>query len=394
MIKIIRNIIVCVFFMTIAVPFIGRYMIAGSTPDKVLATENRKVVPFPKLWRFRHHDIKRYFKDVDQYISDRLARKDWVVSTVNSFLLAPDRFFSMDYSKGVYGTDGFLFMGDDYDHVISRHFKGVFPKTEMQINNLIARHRSFQIAAKNVGSDYIVFIAPDKHGIYCENFPAWLKNVSCARVGDVSRDFVGQFRSLGIPTVYPFDDLRSRNREFLYFRADTHWNWKGAEIGFDVLMKTLEKSSVFCKSQPFVRFTEYQLKKVPNTVGGDLVVIMGLSSHRYKVNDVNYVFERPVIDVLWSEMGQKFKVVPVDEARSNGADPSWSGVSLNPRAPNRQKVLIFCDSFMTAMSAFFNMNFAEVHYISRHHPQQVLMAKIREVKPDVVVDEQVERFFH
>lgn len=385
--------IICIFLVIIAVPFIGRYMIAGSTPDKVLTTENRKVVAFPQLQRFRQHDIKHYFKDVDQYISDRLAKKDFVVSIVSSLLFAPDRFFSIDYSKGIFGTDGFLFLGEDYDRVISRHFGRLLTRSEAQINNLITKHLALQAASTNVASDYVVFVAPDKHGIYCENFPAWLKSNSCDRVSEISNNFVERFRAKNITTVYPFDNLRTKRGESLYFRTDTHWNWKGAEIGFDALMKTLEKRNNIFKRQPLTQFTGYQLKKVPSTVGGDLITIMGLSSQSYKVNDVNYVFEKPVSKVLWSTKGQKFKSVSVDEALSNGAISDWYGVSLNLKAPNQQKVLIFCDSFMNAMSVFFNMNFTEVHYISRHHSQEVLISKIQEIKPDLVVYELVERTF-
>ena len=122
---------------------------------------------------------------------------------------------------------------------------------------------------------------------------------------------------------------------------------------------------------------------------GDLINILGIANERVP-NDKVYSIER-VDGVLWSNKAEQPRFVPLNQALAQGADPNWYGYMKNERAPNNRKVLVFCDSFMTSMSPFFNINFKEVFYYSRHRSKDDLKRLMSEIKPDIVIYESVER---
>ena len=58
---------------------------------------------------------------------------------------------------------------------------------------------------------------------------------------------------------------------------------------------------------------------------------------------------------------------------------------------NEKKILILCDSFNHALSPFFNLYFSDVLYVSRRSPMEEKVEMIRKFKPEIVINEVVER---
>ncbi len=63
----------------------------------------------------------------------------------------------------------------------------------------------------------------------------------------------------------------------------------------------------------------------------------------------------------------------------------------NPAAATEKRVLVFCDSFMTAMSPYVNATFTHVLYASRNRPPEDWKALIDAFRPELVIYETVER---
>lgn len=373
------------FLLLITVPFLGRYCIKGSSSEKFLRTENRLVTQYIELESLRSRHFKKYFNNLNNYISDRLSKKDSVVKYANRLLMNPAYFLNLDLTKGTVGLDGYLFLGNLYEGVINRHFNKDYVVDKNKESALYSLHVELSSLAKDLNSKYYFFIAPDKHNVYCDKVPKWLTSNACAISNKVTDHLVSNLRERNLNVIYPLDDLRRLTLENVYYKSDTHWNVYGAEIGYKHLNGYINKES----NLGLIINSDYTLESTEMNYVGDLINILGIAKERVP-NDKVYSIET-VDSVLWSNKTEQPRFVPLNQALAQGADPNWYGYMKNERAPNNRKVLVFCDSFMTSMSLFFNINFKEVFYYSRHRSKDDLKRLMLEIKPDIVIYESVER---
>lgn len=373
------------FLILITIPFLGRYCIKGSNNEKFLRTENRLVTQYIELESLRSRNLKKYFNNLNNYISDRLSKKDSVVKYANRLLLNPTCFLNIDLTKGTVGLDGYLFLGNLYESVINRHFKKDYVVDKNKESALYSLHVELSSLAKELNSKYFFFIAPDKHNVYCDKVPKWLTSNACVMSNNVTDHLVSNLRERNLSVIYPLDDLRRLRSEKVYYKSDTHWNVYGAEIGYKYLNRFINKEG----NLGLILNKNYTLQSAEMNFVGDLINILGMSKEQAP-NDKVYSID--ITDsVLWSNKAEQPRLVPINQALAHGDRPNWYGYMKNERAPNVRKVLVFCDSFMTNMSPFFNINFKEVFYYSRHRSKDDFKRLMLEIKPDIVIYESVER---
>lgn len=387
---VIRRLLAGIFLLAIAVPFIGNYLWHGSTPDKILTTENRRVTPYRELHSLRNGDLYDYYGNLDRYIADRLLNKDGVVVKANRFFGDPHYFFKLDLENNVAGKDGFVFIGDRFGKVLSRHFDGSFRVGAEPVARLILQQRRLKQAAAESGAAYMLFVAPDKHGVYCEYAPDWLLGADACSNGDrVTREVLAQLEQDGIHAVYPFDELRQAAAEHVYYKTDTHWNLKGAEIGFRALADAL--------MQAYPQFASLNIV-IPELISkethaaGDINGVMGVSSD-FKVDDVSYSLAAPPDEIAFSEMSGEFRRMNFADVSIKGWQNGWTGEVRNPAGANDTKVMVICDSFSQALSWYLTVNFKDVIYVARQCDDHVLESMIRSAQPNLVIFENVERDF-
>lgn len=383
-----------VFLGLITIPFYVRVAVRGTTPQTVFSSENRTITQFQwpakSLSRGR---LRAWFQNNDRWITDRLVRREFVIAQVNRVLANPALFSSADFSRGLFGREHFLFLGNSYAQVIDRHFLKSFEIGRENEQKLLEYHKKLQNAAKEVGASYVIFAAPDKHGIFCEKFPDWMtRHGACSRVSRQTEGLKTVFEKNGFLFSYPFDALRLRNDELIYYKADTHWKRTGAEIGFFTLFKELTQKGlrfngeVFKSTAPGV----YRFEKAPIGKSGDLRHIIGVPNS-YENDDYNVLLKSDV-PLLFSENGAQAIETTAEKIAIRIPAKNWKGAALNNQAPNKARVLLMGDSFTSAMGAFFYMHFADSHFYSVNgRSNEMLQAVIREVKPDIVVYESVER---
>ncbi len=383
-----------VFLGLITIPFFVRVAVRGTTPQKVFVSENRTITQFQ--WpekSLRRGRLRTWFQNNDRWIADRLIRREFVISQVNRVLANPSYFASMDFSRGLFGREHFLFLGNSYAEVIDRHFLKSFEISKESEQKLLEHHKKLQSATKDVGASYVIFAAPDKHGIFCEKFPNWLtRHGACSRVSYQTERLKTVFEKNGFCFSYPFDALRSHNNELIYYKADTHWKRTGAEIGFYALFEELTQKGLLIHGKPFKRVNAeaYSFEKKPIGKSGDLRHIIGVPDS-YENDDYNVILKSNV-PLLFSENGAEAKETTAEMVAIRIPAKNWKGRALNNHAPNKARVLLMGDSFTSAMGAFFYLNFTESHFYSVNgRTNEMLQAAIREVKPDLVVYESVER---
>ena len=371
------------------IPFFCSLIIYGEQSGRFLSSENRNVATFDGLDRFTAKGLKKFFINKNQYIDDRLIGKEELVPVINEILLDPEKFSRFDLSKGLIGQNEWIFLGNDYSHVIDKHCQENYPFDSYEFQSTIDKIDVLKNTAEASGGTYVLFLAPDKHNIYCEELPQWL-STTCQNSETYTRKLVNKIQEqLSVDIVYPVSEMKSQTSSGqLFFKSDTHWNLLGARIAFVSLLKDLERLELI---EHFHEIPLMELNRVKNNSIGDLGHILGLPADYKIVEDYDYVFPHPEqLMVKWQERNQKEEQKPFTV--SSGSAPSKFYARMkNDSAVYKKKILVLCDSFNHALSPFFNLYFSDVLYVSRRSPMEEKVEMIRKFKPEIVINEVVER---
>ncbi|CDE76859.1 putative uncharacterized protein [Sutterella sp. CAG:521] len=371
------------------VPFFGSLLIFGEQSGVFLPSENRQVVSMTGIDRFTSHGLKRFFGNKNQYIDDRLMGKEELVPVLNELLLDPEKVSRFDLSKGLIGKNEWIFLGNDYSRVIDKHCQENFPLDNYEFQSSINKIDLLKNTTEGLGGTYVLFIAPDKHNIYCDELPQWLGD-TCKNSEIYTRKLISKIEDeTSVNVVYPAVELKSQiSKGQLFHKSDTHWNLLGGKVGFVALMRNMERLGLI---RDFQEIPLMDLKQIRNEKLGDLAHILALPSG-YKISkDFDYLFQRPdQLLVRWKEVNKKEELKPFTV--SSGSAPSkFYAYMKNESAMYRTKLLVLCDSFNNAMSPYFNLYFSDVMYVSRRSSMDEKIQAIQKFKPTIVINEIVER---
>ena len=371
------------------VPFFGSLLIFGEQSGVFLSSENRQAVSMTGIDRFTSHGLKRFFGNKNQYIDDRLMGKEELVPVLNKLLLDSEKVSRFDLSKGLIGKNEWIFLGNDYSRVIDKHCQENFPLDNYEFQSSINKIDLLKNTTEGLGGTYVLFIAPDKHNIYCDELPQWLGD-TCKNSEIYTRKLINKIKDeTSVDVVYPALELKLQiSKGQLFHKSDTHWNLLGGKVGFVTLMKNMEQLGLI---RDFQEIPLMDLKQIRNEKLGDLAHILALPSG-YKISkDFDYVFQRPdQLLVRWKEVNKKEEQKPFTV--SSGSAPSkFYAYMENESAMYRTKLLVLCDSFNNAMSPYFNLYFSDVMYVSRRSSMDEKIRAIQKFKPTIVINEIVER---
>lgn len=371
------------------VPFFGSLLIFGEQSGVFLPSENRQVVSMTGIDRFTSHGLKRFFGNKNQYIDDRLMGKEELVPVLNELLLDPEKVSRFDLSKGLIGKNEWIFLGNDYSRVIDKHCQENFPLDNYEFQSSINKIDLLKNTTEGLGGTYVLFIAPDKHNIYCDELPQWL-GATCKNSEIYTRKLIHKIEDeTSVDVVYPALELKSQiSKGQLFYKSDTHWTLLGGKVGFVALMRNMERLGLI---RDFQEIPLMDLKQIRNEKLGDLAHILALPSG-YKISkDFDYLFQRPdQLLVRWKEVNKKEELKPFTV--SSGSAPSkFYAYMKNESAMYRTKLLVLCDSFNNAMSPYFNLYFSDVMYVSRRSSMDEKIRAIQKFKPTIVINEIVER---
>ena len=371
------------------VPFFGSLLIFGEQSGVFLPSENRQVVSMTGIDRFTSHGLKRFFGNKNQYIDDRLMGKEELVPVLNELLLDPEKVSRFDLSKGLIGKNEWIFLGNDYSRVIDKHCQENFPLDNYEFQSSINKIDLLKNTTEGLGGTYVLFIAPDKHNIYCDELPQWLGD-TCKNSEIYTRKLISKIEDeTSVNVVYPAVELKSQiSKGQLFHKSDTHWNLLGGKVGFVALMRNMERLGLI---RDFQEIPLMDLKQIRNEKLGDLAHILALPSG-YKISkDFDYLFQRPdQLLVRWKEVNKKEELKPFTV--SSGSAPSkFYAYMKNESAMYRTKLLVLCDSSNNAMSPYFNLYFSDVMYVSRRSSMDEKIRAIQKFKPTIVINEIVER---
>jgi hypothetical protein len=330
--------------------------------------ENRPMAPWPPLSMSR--DFAPAF---DRAFSDRFGGRDALVRLHHSGLL---RLFDVSSLATVMvGEDGWYYWLGEDGHSLDRHYRGTREFTQSEVDKTVAEfvRRKEWLAAQGIA--YVVVVVPDKFTIYPEHLPPWVAR------GLAVTPYDRIARALARDGRVPFVDLREPLRaakatERTYFKTDSHWNLNGAIVGYDAIMHEVRKAL------PGKLASIAPVKRPPYTPGadfysGDLLQMLGMPS-RVREDDV-----APLGKLLADAASRCAHRVDKDQF------PGFEIYTCDK--PGLPKLVMLRDSMAIALIPLLSENFSRAVYASTRELDRAL---IEREKPDIVIEEMVERTLH
>jgi alginate O-acetyltransferase complex protein AlgJ len=238
--------------------------------------------------------------------------------------------------------------GMGFDSLLGRR-----PYSNAELQSIATNLRAQVDLAKNANVKLMLAICPDKQTMYPEYLPSRLRPAA----GTQSRldQFWGVAANVdGLHAV----DLRVALREAktdspLYYASDTHWNVRGAAVGYVAIANVLNE--------------------LDSTVGPVPLASLSWAARGERTGDLTRLLGIPVLS------GERNLVAVLPQ---NGQ--------------RRGKLLVLGDSFSDALQQYFELNFAVVKRVrGARGARDTLLTKplLETEKPDVVLIEAVERYW-
>ncbi len=331
--------------------------------------ENRPPATFPTF----HPTLKgtgEFFAGTEAWFADHFGFRRQLVRWEQR--LKWTLFRDSRIANTLVGKDGWLFYSDGRtvdDITGSRPFSDA----DLEEWRLLLTGRRDWLRER--GIRYLFVIPPDKQSIYAEHLPDWL--IARARSPRRIDQLLAYMRE---KSDVPILDLRetlfdAKKSAQVYLKTDTHWNERGAFAAYRRVVSEIASLGVPATAPDEDAFAETAFDQP----GGDLARMLGQEA--YLPEKHTPVLEpRPPLAPLAVHKETNL----IAKQWIPGTEPL---VSENPAA--KGKAVMFRDSFAIALSKFFGYSFGRVVYVWQQNWDRGI---IESEKPDIVVDEMLERF--
>ena len=220
------------------------------------------------------------------------------------------------------------------------------------------------------GIEYVFTLAPDKHAIYPEYLPPAVRRLGRETMMDQLAAYLRARTDLVIVDLKtPL--LQSKANERVYDRTDTHWNRRGAYLGYRAILEAV--AARVPGVEPPWPLADFNPTRAI-TPGKDLAVMLGLS------------------DVLLEE---ELSFAPVQPRRARviePANPSPNGdegyLVTEIAGSERPRAVVFRDSFTSRLIPYLSEHFSRAVYLWQNDVDPAAVLKER---PAVVIHEIVGR---
>ena len=369
-------VIITLFLSSLALPVVD--MATGLVDDPDI-DENRSLAPFPAFGGTK--DALRAFGPAfESWFSDHMGLRGTLVGTYRhlnqDWLDSPDSVLT--------GRDGWLFLlRDTVDYPerlpLPADLCGRNPFTRPQLEAWVDALGENRRRVEALGSRYVLMIVPNKQSVHGEYLP---DRVRCRRA---PRRFDQLSEALAAQPGFPLLSLdrefsaRAARGEQLWFRTDTHWDATGAALGYRILMQHVEQALG---------------RELPDAIDTGAVRVKSLSGSGWGL-------ARMLGRVRESRESATVIEAIDPRARSMGNElPAHARGPLRPPERFRQEddtlptVLTLHDSFFgQRFKSLMAESFSRADFVW-HRGNPLLGADldlVRELQPDVVVHEMVER---
>jgi alginate O-acetyltransferase complex protein AlgJ len=323
--------------------------------------ENRQRDTMPALNLAKLDDFPQEF---ESYLDDQFTFRKPFLNVYHH--LKFKMHISPHPDKVIVGTDNWLFLGLQEQFVYDGKYPFYKPQLDSFRNIWGERLRFCQ---EHHASAYWL-IAPVKQHVYAEHLPI---NIRRDKENRTLKLLAMLNRTYPRFATYPLQAfLNAKHNNDLFFRLDNHWNSAGGYIAYCELMQLIHQDNpevVALQARDFSWGKTYRS-------GGNLATFIGYEDHLGETAP-RVIFRAPT----------------AVEAEKYGFPPpatfpyphDYEHHYRNPKALNKQRVLLIRDSFGDAVIPFLNETFAETLCIFDNWDYLLHPEIIAQFKPDIVI---------
>lgn len=287
--------------------------------------EGRDLAPFPSFTVEGEFNAD-FFNEFDAWLTDHFtARRHFI--NANSAVM--ENVFHTGSDQVIVGEDGFLFYNET-----TADYCGESLLAQEEIDAIADSLKAMADEAATHGAKLIVAVAPNKNTVYGEYMPAAYRAVRENAPGESNMDLL--YAALARRGVLCADLRQSlaSAENLTYHKRDTHWNGEGARIAYNAILDVLDLPRDDFSSYPMTHTTDF-----PGDLDGMLYPGAGKT-------DDNYI---PQYDFDSAFVYTSASTAPMS-------------MSLTTRGGGEGSLLIFRDSFGSALIPYFSASFRDVRY--------------------------------
>lgn len=356
--------IILIFFLITTLPLLDNAFLI----DKVPFSDNRTAAMFPSFPK-SINGVAKYFNEFELFYRDQFGFRNSLIRGYN--LLYYNIFGQSGNSRVLVGERGWLYITDNNSVEVYRKTQQL-NREQLEAWKYILENRNNWCRER--GIDYLLVIAPDKHTIYPENMPRWIKPVGEISILDQVLKFLKNETDINVLDLRPalIEGKRMKN---VYFPGDSHWNKEGAYIAYREIM--LRLSEKYPNLKPY---DEQDLEiKYLGEISQDLAAMLSLNPfywlRYFTVNLSNQ--NTPVLS--------EDKILP---SRFSYGVPLQRLPFASQTENSEIKAVFFRDSFFRMVIPYISLHFSRaVYYWQNEFDPEVVASE----NPQIVVQELVER---
>lgn len=312
--------------------------------------ENRMLAKYPQFL-IKNKGINNNFgKQFNEWFNDRFNSRDMLISLYNEIYKLQN---IEQTDKVLVGKNGWMFykLDNGYDNFANR-----IKLSEKDMQKGLEYLKSIDLWCQKNGKEFYYIIAPDKNKIYGEHYRI-VKKVAPDSNG-IGYQFINYIKKHSkIKAAYLRDDImRHKNKELLYYKNDTHWNYLGAYYGYITLMNLMNKPSL-----------DVSFEKTDNHEPGDL-------TNMYRKIEESTIYNKPKLE-KWIQC--------------SGGEDRNSRKCINPEKTTN--IFMLRDSFATALMPYLSLTFKNSDFVWRYNITKKDLDFIKQ-NVDIVILENVERY--
>lgn len=326
--------------------------------------EKRELSKFPGLPR-SIETLQKFPREFTAYINDNFGFRNSLF--IGNYLIKYGLLGTSPSDQVLIGKNGWLYYAGDGETKDSRHVSRL---SEDQLRRMVMSYEIKRQWLAEQGIRYMLVIAPNKSTSYFENLPSAFNIVRSDSVIDDLKNHLLKYSSVCV--IDPRDRIKeAKHAATLYYKYDSHWNNYGAFIAYSQIMEQIQS---WHPGMQILSLEDFVVSK-KDRKAGDIAQMIGGGKF---VADEDYILT-PKKSYSSFFLNKNLKA----------RDP-FTMKNVNA---NIQQVVVFRDSFFSALVPFLSESFWLSRYYWQNWDSKVQIEEIIEqYKPDIIIEEIAERF--
>lgn len=362
---------ILLFLVVLWLPTLDSFFDLDDTP---IADENRLPARWPHFAGLARS--REFITGAENYFNDRFGFRYRLIHWNHHW---KNQWFRTKTSGDtvLFGRDGWLFYAGEQ---MLEHWTHQLVWAEQDLRDwrrLLELRRDW---LRSHGIQYLFIVPPDKQTVYPEYLPPWMEPRSKpSKLQQLAEYLKNQSDVEFIDLSQPLIDAKKIRVNYL--QTDTHWNAFGSFVGYRTLVQSLSRQLPGLEPLPL---DAYEWKPTPYPAG-DLAKLAGNDTCQENAGFT------PLPRQPLSPLTVIYDSISLPQQDSNESTPCYTHICHTHNDKASGKALIFRDSFAESWYPLLGLHFREVIYVWSYNWDWSL---IEREKPDVVIDEMLERFLN